>query len=100
MIGVIIVKRIKCPCCGNYTIESDDEVIVDICEVCYWQYDAVAHDYPQKCIGPNHVSLNEAKENYKKFGACEKRFVGFVRKPSQYEISDNNLYSDTNELCP
>ena len=27
----------KCPCCGYFTIDSDDEVIVDGCEVCFWQ---------------------------------------------------------------
>ena len=36
------MKRKICPCCGYYTVESDDEVIVDICDVCFWQYDVVA----------------------------------------------------------
>ncbi|MBQ3515375.1 MAG: hypothetical protein IJA32_16510 [Lachnospiraceae bacterium] len=29
------------------TIDDRDEVIVDICEVCFWQYDEVAQDNPK-----------------------------------------------------
>lgn len=81
---------IQCPCCGYYTIDSDDEVVVDICEVCYWQYDEVAHDRPDTMKGANHVTLNEARENYKKFGACEERFKNSVRKPLLEELPQNN----------
>lgn len=35
------MKR-TCPCCGFYTVDSEDEVIVDICPVCFWQYDNIA----------------------------------------------------------
>lgn len=51
------MNRIKCPCCEYYTIDSHDEVIVDICEVCFWQYDMVAHNHPNLVIGPNKVSF-------------------------------------------
>lgn len=40
------MKRMICPCCGYFTVESDDEIIIDICDVCFWQYDFVAHNYP------------------------------------------------------
>jgi hypothetical protein len=79
----------QCPCCGYYTIDSEDEVIVDICEVCYWQYDEVAHDNPDTIKGANGVTLNEARMNYKKFGACEQRFLNDVRKPRNDELSEN-----------
>ena len=81
---------IQCPCCGNFTIDSDNEVIVDICEVCYWQYDEVAHDKPDAMKGANKVTLNEARENFKKFGACEQRFLKYVRKPLESELPENN----------
>lgn len=76
----------RCPCCGYLTIDDSDEVIVDICKVCYWQYDEISQDNPLKCIGPNRVSLIQARENYKQFGAIEKRFIKFVRKPEANEI--------------
>lgn len=52
--------RTKCSCCGFYTIDSDDEVIVDICEVCFWKYDAVGHEHLEEIIGSNSVLLNDA----------------------------------------
>lgn len=76
----------RCPCCGYLTIDDSDEVITDICEVCYWQYDEVSQSSPLKCIGPNSVSLVQARENYKKFGAIEERFIKFVRKPNINEM--------------
>ena len=47
----------RCPCCGYLTIDDLDEVITDICEVCYWQYDEVSQNNPLKSIGPNKISL-------------------------------------------
>jgi hypothetical protein len=70
----------RCPCCYYYTIDSDDEIIVDICPVCFWQYDEVAQDKPDTMLGANTVTLNQARKNFKLFGASEKRFIGRVRK--------------------
>ena len=86
------MKRQECPCCGYFTVESEDEVIVDICPVCFWQYDLVAHEKPDKNIGANHVSLNEARQNYKKYGVCKKRHIGknFTRLPLPEELPENN----------
>ena len=53
---------IRCPCCNCLTISEEDEIIVDICPVCFWQYDTTCQDYPDLVIGPNRVSLNEAKK--------------------------------------
>lgn len=78
--------KIKCPCCGYRTIDNDLEIIVDICEVCYWQYDVVAQENPDREIGPNHgVSLNQARDNYKKIGASSARVKEFVRPPRENE---------------
>jgi hypothetical protein len=86
----VIIVRIQCPCCGYYTIDSDYEVIVDICEVCFWQYDEVAHDRPETMKGANSVTLNQARKNYKEFGACEQRFIDKVREPFPEELPENN----------
>ena len=90
----------KCPCCGFYTVDSDDEVIVDICDVCFWQYDVVAHEHPEISIGPNGLSLNEARINYKKYGACKKQFANtkFVRRPLDDELPE--LYEQSFLLLP
>ena len=81
-----IIRKIKCPCCGNYSIEDrGEEVVVDICPICFWQFDIVGHEKETISIGPNKVSLIEARENYKDFGASEARFIEYVRKPESDE---------------
>lgn len=84
--------KVKCPCCGYYTqlVETSDEPLFEICEVCFWQYDAVAHDNPNMVIGANHISLYDAQENYKKFGACKEKFKNDVRKPFLEELPEKN----------
>lgn len=62
------MKRKICPYCGYFTVESDDEIIVDICEVCFWQYDSVAHNKPDIMKGANNVtSKNRIKVKSKLF---------------------------------
>ena len=80
-------KKIQCPCCGCYTIDGNDEVIVDICPVCYWQYDEVSQEHPDIVLGgPNgKLSLNQARKNYKNFGACCKDALSYVRQPFEEE---------------
>ena len=77
---------LRCPCCNCLTIDDKMCPIVEICEVCYWQYDETAQDNPNKIIGPNSVSLNDARYNYKKFGASDYRFKNHVRRPTYEEI--------------
>ena len=76
----------RCPCCGYLTIDDKCEVLTDICEVCFWQYDEVSQETPEKIIGANRVSLNMAKENFKSIGAIEERFLGMVRMPCDDEL--------------
>ena len=76
----------RCPCCGYLTINDIDEIITDICEVCFWQYDEAAHNNPDRVIGANKISLNTAKKNYKLLGAVEERFLNIVRSPHQDEL--------------
>ena len=54
----------KCKCCGKNTLSVDS--LFDICENCGWQDDAVQNDNPDYKGGANQMSLNEAKEAYKK----------------------------------
>lgn len=84
---MIILKK-QCPCCGYYTIDNKNEVITDICDVCFWEYDEVAQKFPDKRIGPNKISLNEAKDNYKRYGASKKEYAekNLVRQPLEDEI--------------
>ena len=87
------MRRIQCPCCGYFTIDGDEEVIIDYCEVCGWRYDLPAHEVPNERIGYNKISLNDARENYKLFKASKKEFLGTdrIRDPLPEELPENNL---------
>ena len=74
---------IRCPCCGYLTIDDMCKIITDVCEVCFWQYDEVAQNNPDKVIGANKISLNVAKNNYQSIGAIEERFLDVVRAPHE-----------------
>ena len=50
-IGGTKMKRIQCPCCGYFTIDGEEEAIIDYCEVCGWRYDLPAHECPERKIG-------------------------------------------------
>lgn len=54
----------KCMCCGEYTLDEDD--LFAICNNCGWESDKVQEDDPNYKGGANEMSLNEAKEAYKK----------------------------------
>ena len=85
------INKIKCPCCGNYTIEDlGEEVVVSICPMCFWQFDILGQNNPNEIVGgPNgNLSLNQARDNYKKFGACSEDMLPYVRKPNKKEMGD------------
>ena len=86
-------KMIRCPCCGYLTMEinANDGFCIDICKVCFWQFDNISNSDPDRSRGPNSVSLNQAKENYKKMGAMEERFLHCVRPPTKEEFADKRI---------
>ena len=79
-------KRYRCPCCGYYTF-TEPCGSYEICPVCYWENDAVQNDNPDYVGGANKCSLNESRNNYKKAGACEERFLPYVRQPLPEEMN-------------
>lgn len=75
------MEKIKCPCCNYYTINE----IYDICPVCFWENDPIQEVHPNTMLGANHVTLNVAKENYKKFGVSELEYADKVRDAKYFE---------------
>lgn len=82
----LTIRKYSCPCCGNLTFTKEPGSTHDICPVCYWEDDKLQLRDPEFAGGANRVSLLEARENYKKFGAAEERFLPFVRIPKADEI--------------
>ena len=77
--------KYKCPCCGFYTFDEKPHGSYDICRVCFWEDDPVPLEDETYEGGANHVSLRQARENFAKFGACEKEMIKFVRPPLDEE---------------
>jgi hypothetical protein len=76
------VKYYKCPCCGYKTLDKEAPGTDEICNVCFWHDDYVQFQDPDYEGGANRVSLNEAKQNFIKFGVCDERLLeGFCFKP-------------------
>jgi hypothetical protein len=75
-----------CPCCGNLTL--DERGGSDICQVCFWEDDGQDdHDASVVRGGPNgSLSLTQARENYREFGACERAMIEYVRPPHPHEM--------------
>ncbi|CAH0168475.1 MULTISPECIES: CPCC family cysteine-rich protein [unclassified Pedobacter] len=79
-----IENKIKCVCCGFFTIEKD--AISTICPVCFWHKDFYQEEHIDDDGGPNSISLRGAKVNFKSFGVIEREFLDFVRPPKEDEI--------------
>ena len=77
-------RKVICPCCGCVTLQNRG--YYEICHVCFWEDEPVASEYPDEVFGSNHISLNEARKNYQKFGACEQDALPYVNKPTGEEI--------------
>ena len=81
-----IAQKHRCPCCGYYTLETVGEY--EICPVCYWEDDALQESDPTMGGGANELCLLESRENYKSFGACEERYLKYVRKALPEEMEN------------
>ena len=87
-----------CLCCGYKTLEgsitnfgySVPPSTWDICEICFWEDDAVGFSHPDEACGPNAVSLKQAQRNFLEFGALEQRLIQYVRAPRDDDERDPN----------
>lgn len=85
-----IEKRHQCKCCGYYTlVGTEEDIMWDICPVCFWEND-VFRDNPEIYSGANHETLAQGRENYRKYSACDPRFVDSVRLPLLQELPEND----------
>ncbi|GAA4386841.1 CPCC family cysteine-rich protein [Hymenobacter koreensis] len=75
--------NLTCACCGYKTIGREFE----ICYVCWWQKDSYQEEVnPDDDDGPNYVSLKVARENYKQFRACDRKFEKLAKSPATYDM--------------
>lgn len=82
------MMQYQCPCCQFWTIFDDAPPgTYQICPVCGWEDDNVQFHDPAFRGGANEMSLNEAKRNYKLFGAISTEATKYTRPPNKAEIS-------------
>lgn len=76
----------RCPCCGCRTLA--ERAGYEICPVCFWEDDGQdSHDADEVRGGPNgSLSLTQARENFREFGASDRQALQHVRKPTPNEI--------------
>ncbi len=72
-----------CPCCGHKTLLEDG--FFEICPVCFWEHDPVQYDDPTYAGGANTESLEEARRNFRAFGASSRELLAHVRPPTPDE---------------
>ncbi|MDY3974542.1 MAG: CPCC family cysteine-rich protein [Veillonella caviae] len=59
-----MAEKFKCPVCGELTV--DEPRYYSLCEVCNWEDDPVQYMYLDRGGGANQMSLNQAREAYKR----------------------------------
>lgn len=79
-------EKYICPCCDFRTLDEPPSGTFDICTICFWEDDNVQLNNPDYAGGANQASLNQARENFREFGACELRCKEYVRKPTMEEV--------------
>lgn len=78
------VNHLNCVVCGYLTIT--ERGAFEICPICSWEDDGVAESPDVVEGGPNgDLSINAAKENFKKWGAVTQDALEHVRGPQDDE---------------
>ncbi len=68
-----------CPCCGNITIPYGGDALAYICPICWWEIDLFIQSDDEPSDQNHGLTLNQARENYKKFGAVKEEFIANKR---------------------
>jgi hypothetical protein len=60
----------------------------EICQVCFWEDDGQDDADADNVHGGSNglLSLTQARQNYREFGACDPQKLKYVRKPRPEEI--------------
>lgn len=78
--------KFACPCCRYLTLEEEPPGTFDICPVCGWEDDDVQFRDADFEGGANVMSLTQARENFRSFGAKSRDAEPRVRSPRPEEV--------------
>ncbi len=62
-------RNSPCPCCGCKTIPNQGNAMAFICPVCFWEIDLFINSENETSDQNHGLTLNQARENFKTFGA-------------------------------
>ena len=79
-------NKYQCPCCCYYTFDEPLGNTFADCPVCFWKDDGVQLNDPNYEGGANNMSLNQARENFKKYGVIDPELKEHVRLPKREEL--------------
>ncbi len=80
------MKKYQCPCCGCYTYSvPPHEDCGYICPICFWENDPFIFSDSEPSDSNHGMTLKEARNNYLRFGACEKEMLCHVRPKTDHE---------------
>lgn len=80
------MTRFPCACCESLTLREAPPGTFAICPVCFWEDDDVQFRDPTYRGGANAVSLQQARENFRLFGASDEAHRAAVRSPLAEEL--------------
>ncbi len=72
--------KYPCPCCGHLVFDQQPGNH-ERCPICLWEDDLAQLRFPTMPGSANAVSLQEGQENYREFGAAERRNRSLARPP-------------------
>lgn len=78
---VEVIADAPCPCCGYITIPNQGDALAYICPVCFWEIDLFIQSETEPSDQNHGLTLIQARENYKQYGAVEKHLVQHARAP-------------------
>ncbi|MEG1869365.1 MAG: CPCC family cysteine-rich protein [Oscillospiraceae bacterium] len=76
-----IGEKSACPCCGYITIPNNGDALAFICPVCFWEIDTFILGIDEKSDQNHGLTLQEARENFKSFGASMAKLKQYCREP-------------------
>jgi len=76
----------QCPCCEYLMLSDNPPGTFEIFPVCHREDDDVQYNNPDIAGEANEVCLNEARNNFKVFGASSHRYTKNVRPPLPQEM--------------
>lgn len=84
-----IVGNWPCPCCGFITIPNKGNALAYICPVCLWEIDLFIQRENEASDQNHGLTLDEARKNYRQFGAILPELKKYCREPKDYEYPKN-----------